>query len=86
VLTALGLPEDPGELLGRHAALLDATYRGVAARFDANEAVSLDANGRVHMARLRAEREPASLLDLRARVEGMMPRVDLPEVILEVMS
>jgi TnpA family transposase len=86
VLTALGLPEDPDALLAGHVELLDATYRGVAGRFAANEAVSLDAEGRVHVARITAENEPKSLLDLRARVEAMMPRVDLPEVILEVMS
>ena len=78
--------EDPDELLDGHAALLDAAYRGAAGRFDANEAVSLDDAGRVHVARIKAESEPASLLDLRGRVEAMMPRVDLPEVILEVMS
>jgi TnpA family transposase len=86
MLTALGLPEDPDALLNGHAALLDAVYRGVAGRFGANEAVSLDDAGRVHVARIKAESESASLLDLRDRIEGMMPRVDLPEVILEVMS
>ena len=27
--------------------------------------------------------EPASLIELRAKVMGMLPRVDLPELILE---
>ena len=85
-LTSLGLPEDPDALLAAHTRLMNATYRGVAERFAGNEAVSLDPDGRVHVARIKAENEPKSLLDLRARLEGMMPRVDLPEVILEVMS
>ncbi|MFF2043610.1 hypothetical protein ACFVVX_24650 [Kitasatospora sp. NPDC058170] len=32
------------------------------------------------------EPEPASLLELRAAVNAMLPRVDLPEVLLEVFS
>ena len=31
---------------------MDATYRGAAERFAGNEAVSLDADGRVHVARI----------------------------------
>lgn len=86
VLTALELPEDPDELLAGHAALLDSTYRGVAGRFNENDAVSLDAEGRVHVERIKAVPDAKSLVDLRKRVEAMMPRVDLPEVILEVMG
>jgi TnpA family transposase len=86
VLTALELPEDPDALLAGHASLLDATYRGVAGRFNANDAVSLDPEGRVHVERIKAVPDSKSLVDLRARVVGMMPRVDLPEVVLEVMG
>jgi len=35
-------------------------------------------------ARLEAEPEPPSLVTLRATVAGMLPRVDLPELLLEV--
>jgi len=35
---------------------------------------------------VKAVEEPPSLADLRARTTAMLPRVDLPEVILEVMS
>ncbi len=35
---------------------------------------------------MKAVEEPPSLVDLRARTTAMLPRVDLPEVILEVMS
>ena len=48
--------------------------------------VSVDRDGRLHVAALKAIPEPPSLTDLRKRVEAMLPRVDLPEVILEVMS
>ena len=86
VLTALGLPEDPDALLAAHARLLDDTYRGVAGRFAVNDAVSVDADGRLHVERIKAIPEPGSLIDLRKRVSAMLPRVDLPEVLLEVMG
>jgi Tn3 transposase DDE domain len=35
---------------------------------------------------VKAVEEPPSLTDLRKRTAAMLPRVDLPEVILEVMS
>jgi hypothetical protein len=35
---------------------------------------------------VKAIEEPPTLVDLRKRVAGMLPRVDLPEAILEVMS
>jgi hypothetical protein len=35
---------------------------------------------------VKAVEEPPSLVDLRGRTTAMLPRVDLPEVILEVMS
>ena len=86
VLTALGLPEDPDAMLAAHARLLDDTYRGVAGRFAVNDAVSVDADGRLHVERIKAIPEPGSLIDLRRRVGAMLPRVDLPEVLLEVMG
>ncbi len=86
VLTALGLPEDPDELLAAHARLLDDTYQGVAGRLAVNDAVSVDAGGRLHVERIKAIPEPGSLVDLRKRISAMLPRVDLPEVLLEVMG
>ena len=47
---------------------------------------SIDADGKLHVAALDAKAEPASLVDLRRRVEAMIPRVDLPELVTEVMS
>ena len=51
VLTALGLPEDPDAMLAAHARLLDDSYRGMAGRFAVNDAVSVDADGRLHVER-----------------------------------
>jgi len=46
----------------------------------------LDDEGRLHVERLVAVPDPPSLVDLRKRVSAMLPRVDLTEVVLEVMS
>ncbi|MFF1921347.1 Tn3 family transposase [Streptomyces sp. NPDC058221] len=86
VLASLNLPGEPGEHLAARAALLDGTYREVAGRVPANSQIVFDDDGRLHFAALQPEPEPASLTDLRKAVEAMMPRVDLPEVLLEVFS
>ena len=86
VLTDLGLPEDPERLLAAHTQRLDQTYRAVAERLAANTAVSIDPEGRVHVASVKAIEEPASLVELRKRIAAMMPRVDVSEAILEVLG
>ena len=86
VLTTLGLPEDPGALLAAHIRTLDATYRDVGGRLKANDAVGIDEDGKIHLTGVKAVEEAPSLVDLRKRTAAMLPRVDLPEVILEVMS
>ena len=48
--------------------------------------VTVDKDGRLHVASLKAIPEPQSLLDLRRAVQAMLPRTDLPEVVLEVMT
>lgn len=40
---------------------------------DANTAVSIDTDGRVHVAAIKAIEEPESLIELRKRVTAMMP-------------
>lgn len=87
VLTALSLPEDPDALLAGHARALDEAYREVGGRLAVEgTAFSVDDEGRLHVERLKAIPDPPSLIDLRRRVRAMLPRVDLPEVILEVMA
>jgi len=86
VLRALGLPEDPAGLLDRHASDLDTAYRQVAARIQDGTAVTVDDDGKLHVSALKAIPDPPSLIELRKLVQAMLPRVGLPEVILEVMS
>ncbi|MGH7920892.1 MAG: Tn3 family transposase, partial [Candidatus Dormibacteraceae bacterium] len=85
-LTALQLPERPDELLAEHAQAVNATYRDVAAHLAGNAAASVDEEGRLHVERIQAVPDLPSLVDLRRRVEGMLPSVDLPEIVLEVMT
>ena len=86
VLTTLGLPADPDALLAEHAQALDAAYREVGGRLAVNTEVSIGDAGKIHLTGVKAIEEPPSLVDLRSRTAAMLPRVDLPEVILEVMS
>src|SRR5262249_35068516 len=86
VLTTLGLPGDPGALLAGHPPAPDAAYREVGGRLTANTEVSIGADGKIHLTGVKAIEEPPSLAGLRSRTAAMLPRVDLPEVILEVMS
>ncbi|WP_084464891.1 Tn3 family transposase [Microtetraspora fusca] len=86
VLASLKLPGEAVEHLAARAALLDGTYREVAARLPANTQIRFDDDGRLHLAALEPEAEPASLVRLRVAVRAMLPAVDLPEVLLEVFS
>jgi hypothetical protein len=86
-LTDLQLREDPDALLAEQSRALDVALRDVAAQISAGSIdTQVDDQGRLHVPRLAAIPEPRSLVDLRKRVAAMLPRVDLPEVILEVMA
>lgn len=86
-LNALQVPEDPSKLLAGYARELDAAWRHVAGGLiAAGGEVRLDADGRLHAEAVAAIPDPPSLVDLRKRLEGMLPRVDLPELVLEVMA
>ena len=82
ILNALGLPELPDQFLAGHAAPLDAAWCHVAETIDPDTI----ADGRLHTAKIEAIPDAASLTELRSLVEAMMPRVDLADVILDVMA
>jgi TnpA family transposase len=89
ICRTLGLSVAPEPTLTALAAELDRTYRAVAARLPDNPAVRFDIAGDRHelvLSPLDKLDEPASLLELRKKVAGMLPRVDLPELILEIAS
>ncbi|MGH3181872.1 MAG: Tn3 family transposase, partial [Streptosporangiaceae bacterium] len=85
-LTALSLPDNPDALLAEHSATLDAALKEVSGRLIANPDVRVDDAGKIHLTGVKAIEEPPSLVDLRSHTTAMLPRVELPEAILEVMS
>ncbi|HJS85802.1 MAG TPA: Tn3 family transposase, partial [Acetobacteraceae bacterium] len=85
VLAALRLPEQPDAHLEELGVRLDTANRELAAQLPAHAALELTSVGeRLSLGRLDAEPEPPSLVELRALVAAMLPRVDLPELLLEV--
>jgi len=87
VATSLGHDLDPHHELAALAEGLDAAYRAVAGRFKDNDAVQIETvegHDRPVLTALDKLDEPASLLALRAAVDDLLPRVDLPDVLLEV--
>ncbi len=87
ICRTLGLSTTPETTLTALAAELDLTYRAVSARLPENPAVRFDTIGgkqELVLSPLDKMDEPASLVMLREKVASMLPRVDLPELILEV--
>jgi hypothetical protein len=89
VCRMLGLNEQPAPVLDRLAHELDNAYRRTADKLPINEAVHIE---RVHgrqelvLAGLDKLDEPPSLLALRTLVAQRLPRVELPELLLEVQA
>jgi TnpA family transposase len=66
---------------------LDATYRAVAARLPSNPAARLetvDGKDDLILSGLDKLEEPPSLIRLREEVNARLPRVELPEILLEI--
>lgn len=86
-LSTLGLPADPTALLNQRALTLHLALIEVAERAAAGDGeVSVDEQGRLHLRRLSALADPPSLVDLVKHTKAMLPKVDLPELIVEVMG
>lgn len=87
ICRTLGLSTASEPTLKAMAAELDLTYRAVAARFPENPAVRFDmVQGKQELVVSPLDKvdDPASLVKLREKVASMLPRVDLPELILEI--
>lgn len=91
VLAGLGLTEPAPVLLARQLVTLDAAWKQTAARLgeagdDARARVVAgpDGRARLHLDHLEVVGEPDSLLWLRRTAQAMLPRIDLPELLLEV--
>jgi TnpA family transposase len=84
VLTGLNLPEQPGEHLTELAEHLDGAYQTVIEGLPENTAVRIDEAGKIHVSPHEPLGIPTSLKALRATTARMLPRLDLPELLLEV--
>lgn len=93
-LIGLGLDGPVDERLRGRAGALDAAWMGLAENLEktgSDGPVRLESSGKDGRTRLVIDRLdaldiPESLRELREQVSGMLPRVDLPELLLEVHS
>jgi TnpA family transposase len=87
ICRTLGLSAHPEAALTAMTNELDRTYRAVVSRLPDNPAVRFEKVGdKLELVLSPFDRldEPASLVALRETVAAMLPRVDLPELILEI--
>jgi TnpA family transposase len=88
VCRSLGLTADAKSTLSLMIAELEATWQAVAARVTENSAIRLTETpeGRTELSLSALEKldESPSLIRLREAVAALMPRVDLPEILLEI--
>lgn len=87
ICRSLGFSPDPKPILTALSAELDQTYRAVAVRMPSNPAVRferVDGKDELILSTLDKVEEPASLITLRAAVAARLPRVELPEILLEI--
>jgi TnpA family transposase len=89
ICRTLGHATSSDEVVAGLSAELEATYRRVAARFAANEAVRVefkDDKATLTIPQLDKLEEPASLLELRQQTAALLPQVDLAELLLEIQA
>ncbi|MFF8958679.1 Tn3 family transposase [Streptomyces sp. NPDC014894] len=83
VLTALGLDAEPAAHLAELAGALHGAYHQTIAGLPTNTAVSVK-NGKLSLDRLGPAGEPPLMPAFRQLANGMLPKVDFPELLLEV--
>ena len=87
ICRTLGLSAHPAPTLTAMTSELDRTYRAVISRLPDNPAVRFEKVGdklELVLSPFDKLDEPVSLVALREKVASMLPRVDLPELILEI--
>ena len=88
VCRSLGVSASGPDEVARMAARLDSAYRDAATRLPENASVrietAVDGTPSLSLSALDKLEEPPSLVALRADVAARMPRVDLPELLLEM--
>jgi hypothetical protein len=83
VLTALGLEAEPAGHLAELVSGLHAAYVQVAAGLPGNAAVRVE-GGKLRLDKLGKAANPELMSPFRRLVSNMLPRVDFPELLLEV--
>lgn len=84
---ALALDADPDHVIARLTDTLDETWRRVADNFDTNDDFRIeerDGLDRVVVTPLDAVEEPDSLVELRKKIENLLPEVEIADLPVEV--
>ncbi|NKD56106.1 Tn3 family transposase, partial [Haematospirillum sp. H4485] len=87
ICRTVGVSGVADEELGRLSQRLDLAFRETASRMPTNSAVSIIGTPEgpdLSVERLEKLEEPASLIALRTALEARLPRLDLPELIMEM--
>jgi TnpA family transposase len=87
VCAALGKSRNGAKEVEKFSQQLDRAYRRVAKRIVKNKAVSINKEAdheRIHMRRQQKLRQTARLKGLQQAVYSLLPRIDLPELLLEI--
>ncbi|MFB4271410.1 Tn3 family transposase [Nonomuraea sp. GTA35] len=83
ILTSLEPEVEPAGHLAELAGALEGAYARVLDGLGANTVVQF-VGGRLQLAKLGAAEEPPLMKELRALLDDMLPRLDFPELLLEV--
>ena len=83
ICRTLGLSTDAPAEIARLSERLDLAYRTTAANLPGNADVAID-DGELVLTALERVDDPPSLVALKAAVAARLPRVDLPELLLEM--
>lgn len=89
ICRSLGHPLQPQEAITSLTRQLDAAYKQVAANFSTNDAVEIDRSGKrvsITITNLDKLDEPPSLTLLSEQVAGLLPKVELAEMMLEIQA
>lgn len=87
IFRSLGHLVKPDDAIANLTRQLDDTYKRVAANFDDNHAIRINDSGKqvsLTITNLDKLHEPPSLILLREQVTGLLPKIDLTELILEI--
>jgi TnpA family transposase len=86
VLKALDLPAEPDAHLEALSVTLDDAYRQVASEIAQANGKAVIEHGKIRLDRLGPAPEPPGLERERQEMQRMMPRADIPELLLEVFA